>query len=186
MAAGSVSFWPVEALVRARALNFSVPGDAVERGLAWLEGSAGGEGARSVSPRDGAAHVCGAGLSAAFAAAAALAREDGPAAGRSRTPAARRAVDRLLRAAASHRKDLDPYEAYMYARVLERAGRPEARAWRDASWSVLKASQVAAGPLAGSWDAKDKFTSAGGRPCATALCALVLRPSGKGAIDGRP
>lgn len=89
------------------------------------------------------------------------------------TPAVREAVDYLekqLPAVA----EMNFYYWYYGSLALHQYGGPEWQAWNERTRELLIASQLTAGPLAGSWDPTDLWSRYGGRLYSTTLATLTL------------
>ncbi len=171
----SVTIWPLQALVLARSTGREGLSGAIDRASLWLEKFAEGGGSLSWSPGGEQDHLCGAGSAAAFQAIAALLREkqvrQKPAA---TSPALRRAVDGVARGLGTRFQADDPYRCYLVSWILSAVDSPPLRGLTERAKQALTGRQVAVGPLAGSWEPSDRWSSAGGRLCTTALAALAL------------
>lgn len=167
----SATIWPLQALIRAEALNDPHLRPAVERGLDWLSQSitASGELAYSTVPP---ANSSPATLTAAGAVCFLLQNQDTP------HPAARRLMAALRRLVPGFQKDAQPnyYRQYFIGRAFELASDTESLQRLAAENEQWRATcQVASGPQAGSWNATDPWGGIGGRVYSTALASLALK-----------
>lgn len=164
----SISFWALQALVRARSYGVDGLEEPLARAGRYFTAETTSGGATGGALFEGR-HRC--------------AREPlrGPlvawslvVAGRSdeRSRAARRALDAALATVAGS-GDISFYETYFLARLARNRGSALERRWSEARRELVRRQQRH-GPLEGSWDPADPWGPVGGRLYATALAVLAL------------
>ncbi len=165
----AISVWQVNALLLGGGLGWPEARGSAARGLAWIEGMIDAEG-RAGYDALGRFPNGPEGLTAM--AALSLGAADGSAGsgGDGRSRAARS----LVRAAAERPRDLDYYRAFFFEYAL-RAVEQSASGAGGRSHEMIVGSQVTAGPNSGSFEPRDRWSSAGGRVYSTAMAALSLQ-----------
>ena len=76
---------------------------------------------------------------------------------------------------AASQPDLDYYGRYFVSAALKRMEGDAARHQLDSMQHALAAMQVRQGSERGSWNADDRWSTAGGRVYATALASMSMR-----------
>jgi hypothetical protein len=165
---GSITIWPLQALVLARARGFEDLTEAIERSMGWIERHAGKEGIRSLTPGAGRDHFCGADSGLTLRALGTMLVRDASA------RPARQTMDELAKSILTRRLPADFYQSYFLSHVLHAADVPALRGWREEKKRELISAQVVQGPLAGSWEPVDRWSPTGSRLCTTALAVLTL------------
>src|SRR5688572_11983771 len=165
--------WPLQALLRARALGWSGLDASIDDGFRYLA---------RVADRSGrlgyrrAGELEGDALSSLGALCVLLARDDlsVPAALRGRL------LDQVARATVRSRPGEELYRDFFIASVAGALPADRRKRWRSDAREALGLLQVREGPDRGSWEPRDVWSPAGGRVYATALGALILDASGQG------
>ena len=166
----SITLWQVEALRLAVALGWDSARTPAARGLRWIAAVAADDG--SFGYRQSGDFPEGSRTLTAMGAMSLLDVAEG-----NLVPAARRAAikARVQRMASASQPDLDYYGRYFLSAALKRMEGDAARRQLDAMQHALAATQVRQGAERGSWNADDRWSTAGGRIYATALASLSLR-----------
>lgn len=166
----SITLWQVEALRLAAALGWDSARVPAARGLRWIAAVAADDG--SFGYRQSGDFPEGARTLTAMGAMSLLDVAEG-----NLVPAARRAAiqARVQRLSAANQPDLDYYGRYFLSAALKRMAGDDARRQLDTMQHALAAMQVSQGAERGSWNADDRWSTAGGRVYATALASLSLR-----------
>jgi hypothetical protein len=158
--------WPLQALLRARALGWTGLDGSIENGFRYFSRVADRTG-RLGYRRPG--ELAGDSLSSMGALCALLARDDF-----SFPPVLRgRLLDHVARAMAG-RPGHELYRDFFIASVAGALPAEARERWRSDVCEALAHLQVRDGPERGSWEPRDAWGAAGGRVYATALGALIL------------
>jgi hypothetical protein len=165
----AISVWQVNALLLAGSLGWPEARGSAVRGLAWIEGMIDAEG-RAGYDAVGRFPNGPEGLTAMAALSLGAADGSPGSGGDGRSRAARS----LVRAAAERPRDLDYYRAFFFEYAL-RAVERSASCAGGRSREMIVESQVTAGPNSGSFEPRDRWSSAGGRVYSTAMAALSLQ-----------
>jgi hypothetical protein len=164
----SLTLWQVEALRLATALGWNSARLPAARGLRWIAAVASDDG--SFGYRQSGDFPEGSRTLTAMGAMSLLDVAEGHL-----VPAARRAaIKTRVRRLAANKSDLDYYGRYFLSAALKRMGEDSARQQLAAMRTALAATQVRQGPERGSWNADDRWSTAGGRVYATAMASLAL------------
>ena len=166
----SITLWQVEALRLAVALGWDGARVPAARGLRWIAAVAADDG--SFGYRQSGDFPEGARTLTAMGAMSLLDVAEG-----NLVPAARRVAiqARVQRLSAANQPDLDYYGRYFLSAALKRMEGDAARRQLDTLQHALAARQVRQGVERGSWNADDRWSTAGGRIYATALASLSMR-----------
>ena len=166
----SITLWQVEALRLAVALGWDSARVPAARGLRWIATVAADDG--SFGYRQSGDFPEGARTLTAMGAMSLLDVAEG-----NLVPAARRAAiqARVQRLSAANPPDLDYYGRYFLSAALKRMEGDTARQQLDSMQHALAALQVRQGSERGSWNADDRWSTAGGRVYATALASMSMR-----------
>ncbi len=166
----SITLWQVEALRLAVALGWDSARAPAARGLRWIATVASDDG--SFGYRRSGDFPEGSRTLTAMGAMSLLDVAEG-----NLLPAARRAAikARVQRLATASQPDMDYYGRYFLSAALKRMNEDTARQQLDAMRHAVAARQVRQGPEQGSWNADDRWSTAGGRVYATAMASLALR-----------
>jgi hypothetical protein len=166
----SITLWQVEALRLAAALGWDQARVPAARGLRWIAAVADDKGAFGY--RQSGDFPEGSRTLTAMGAMSLLDVAEG-----NLVPAARRAAikARVQHLAAATQPDLDYYGRYFLSAALKRMGEESARQQLAAMRTALAATQIHQGPQRGSWNADDRWSTAGGRVYATAMASLSLQ-----------
>ncbi|MHC5058053.1 MAG: hypothetical protein ACYTKD_25615 [Planctomycetota bacterium] len=183
----AISCWQVNALLLAGALGWpeAEAGAAAGKGLAWLDDMIDAEGRAGYDAR-GRFPNGPEGLTAMAALSLGAAGETVAPSGDARSRAARS----LAKAAAGTPRDLDYYRAFFLEYALRAVEKTSPGAEGQApsgvrpaptgvaggrSREMIVGSQVKTGPNSGSFEPRDRWSSAGGRVYSTAMAALSLQ-----------
>ena len=166
----SITLWQVEALRMAASLGWAPARTPAGRGLRWIVtvgDEDGGFGYRQAKDfPEGSRTLAAMGAMSLFDAG------EG-----SLVPAERRAAirARISRMAAQDAANVDYYGGYVLSAALRRMGEDSARQSLATMQNALAARQVRQGADDGSWNADDRWSTAGGRVYATAMASLSLQ-----------
>jgi uncharacterized protein YfaS (alpha-2-macroglobulin family) len=167
----SITLWQVEALRLAVAMGWDSARAPAARGLRWIAAVAADDGSfgyrQSGDFPEGSSRTL-----TAMGAMSLLDVAEG-----NLVPAARKAAikARVQRLASASQPDLDYYGRYFLSAALKRMEGDAARRELDTMQRALAATQVRQGAERGSWNADDRWSTAGGRIYATALASLSMR-----------
>lgn len=166
----SITLWQVEALRLAAVSGWDSARVPAARGLRWIAAVASDDG--SFGYRRSGDFPEGARTLTAMGAMSLLDVAEGQL-----VPDARRAAikARVQRLASAGQPDLDYYGRYFLSAALKRMGEESARQQLTDMRTALAAAQVRRGPERGSWNADDRWSTAGGRVYATAMASLSMR-----------
>ena len=166
----SITLWQIEALRLAAASDWPDVRANIERGVRWVASVADDDG--TFGYRQQRDFPTGTSTLTAMGAMSVL----GEATSRLVSPARRQAIKaQVERQAIVVAPDRDYYREYFLAAALKKMEAEAARQSLQTLQKNLIAQQVRQGPESGSWNADDRWSSAGGRVYATAMAAMSIR-----------
>ena len=166
----SLTLWQIEALRLAATVDWPGVRPNLARGLRWVASVADDDG--TFGYRQQRDFPTGSTTLTAMGAMSVL----GEATSQLVSPARRQAITaQVRRQAASAAPDCDYYREYFLAAALRTMEAEASRRSLQILQQNLIAQQVRQGPETGSWNADDRWSSAGGRVYATAMAAMSIR-----------